>query len=636
MGIAVVLFSQSRLTHLFETIQAEILPQAELAKRFGVSSRTIRTDMLALNDILHHYGAQIFYKRNTGYALSIKDPALFSSLKKQQPMARTIPRTASDRVTTLLVKLLLGAYPIKLDDIAEKWLISRGTLQHDMGAVREVISKYPLQLESIPHQGTRLAGEERFIRACLTETLIQQFLRVFEPSLSQFRLHFLPDIDLAYIEKTLQDALARFNIRLTRDGYQYLTFNCAVAILRKQHSDKLLLASVSELDSEIQQATDDIAKALRRFWQEGMPGAELDYLGRQIAAQRMPKQHDFIGPTTDSHQWVEDILNYINQSYNYDLRHDSKLKGDLAAHLTVLANRLRNQINTKNPLLDEIKHYYPFAYDVVVSALSHIEKRFPYVIDEDELGYLAAHIGVGLERHYGRNIDALIVTDAGNATQRMIEAQITREFPHLRIQRILQPHEYDLLASVEENFVITTLRLSEKNKPVTKISPFLTPYQREQIGRLAAQDQTHPYILERFFDERYFMIIKEKITQDALFKKVCRKLRAEGYVAENFCASLAERESIISTLFGENIALPHSLGLLAHKTVVVTILAPKGIEWNKETKELAQVIFLLAISKEDYEEAMAIYDLFVTFVREKATKRLLHSRNFHDFLLIAQ
>jgi mannitol/fructose-specific phosphotransferase system IIA component len=34
------------------------------------------------------------------------------------------------------------------------------------------------------------------------------------------------------------------------------------------------------------------------------------------------------------------------------------------------------------------------------------------------------------------------------------------------------------------------------------------------------------------------------------------------------------------------------------------------------------VIFLLAISKSEYEEAMAIYDIFVTFLRERAMTRL--------------
>ncbi len=47
------------------------------------------------------------------------------------------------------------------------------------------------------------------------------------------------------------------------------------------------------------------------------------------------------------------------------------------------------------------------------------------------------------------------------------------------------------------------------------------------------------------------------------------------------------------------------------------------------------MIFLLAISKSDYEEAMAIYELFVTFVRERSMSRLLSSDSFDSFKAVA-
>jgi mannitol/fructose-specific phosphotransferase system IIA component len=104
-------------------------------------------------------------------------------------------------------------------------------------------------------------------------------------------------------------------------------------------------------------------------------------------------------------------------------------------------------------------------------------------------------------------------------------------------------------------------------------------------------------------------------------------------VGDDFYPSVVEREAIVSTLLGEGIALPHSLGLLAKKTVVVTLLAPQGVVWGEG--EIAHVIFLLAISKSDYEEAMAIYELFVTFVRERSMSRLLGSDNFDSFKAVA-
>ncbi len=62
------------------------------------------------------------------------------------------------------------------------------------------------------------------------------------------------------------------------------------------------------------------------------------------------------------------------------------------------------------------------------------------------------------------------------------------------------------------------------------------------------------------------------------------------------------------------------------------VLARKTVQlFNRLSNKIAHVIFLLAISKDEYEDAMRIYNLVVNFVKERSTKRLLNSRNFDDF-----
>ncbi len=109
-----------------------------------------------------------------------------------------------------------------------------------------------------------------------------------------------------------------------------------------------------------------------------------------------------------------------------------------------------------------------------------------------------------------------------------------------------------------------------------------------------------------------------------------RPAGAGGYVGADY-PSLVEREAIVSTLLGEGIALPHSLGLLA-KDRGGDAAGAAGVAQGEG--EVAHVIFLLAISKSDYE-AMAIYELFVTFVRERSMSRLLGSDSFDSFKAVA-
>ncbi|MNZ45384.1 Mannitol-specific phosphotransferase enzyme IIA component [compost metagenome] len=215
---------------------------------------------------------------------------------------------------------------------------------------------------------------------------------------------------------------------------------------------------------------------------------------------------------------------------------------------------------------------------------------------------------------------------------RMIEAVLQRKYPQIDVTRTVTLREYELAESISEDFVISTARISEKAKPVVQIAPFPTDYQLEQIGKLVLVDRTRPWMLEKYFDAEHFRVINTHIDQQTLFQELCLQLETEGFVGAEFLDSVVEREAIVSTMLGDGIALPHSLGLLAQKTVVYTVLAPQGLKWGDET---AHVIFLLAISKSEYEEAMAIYDIFVTFLRERAMTRLCACHDFDEFKAVA-
>ncbi|EPO5265910.1 BglG family transcription antiterminator [Providencia rettgeri] len=224
------LFTQQRHNQIFAQILNEVVPQDELAKNFSVSTRTIRSDINEINELIQPYSAHIVYERGRGYRLNIEDEALFATFTQQNDEDDHIPRTSKERIDALLLKLLMLSLPVKLDDIAEEWFISRGTLQQDMGAVREQLQKYQIALESIPHQGIRLNGSEWAVRACMTETLWRRYCAQIAPDLTTFRPDCLDNLDLSYIDKVLHNSLNRFDIRISNEGHLYLVFNCAVTI----------------------------------------------------------------------------------------------------------------------------------------------------------------------------------------------------------------------------------------------------------------------------------------------------------------------------------------------------------------------------------------------------------------------
>ncbi|MCU6678381.1 BglG family transcription antiterminator [Leclercia tamurae] len=627
-------FPNQRLAQLFDLLQNETLPQDELAQRLSVSTRTVRADITALNALLAGNGAQFILSRGNGYQLKIDDPARYQQLQDSHPRMLRIPRTGPERVHYLVVRFLTSAFSLKLEDLADEWFVSRATLQSDMAEVREWFHRYRLTLETRPRHGMKLFGSEMAIRACLTDLLWQLAQQDnLNPLVTEVALNAGVPEQLAAV---LHETFTRHHIRLTDEGELFLRLYGAVTVRRISEGYPLPEFNAEEVAENVRDAARDIASAIARLADKTLSPAEETWLGVHIAARQVQEISPSAINADDEEALVNYILRYINTHFNYHLLDDTQLHADLLTHIKTMITRVRYQIMIPNPLLDNIKQHYPMAWDMTLAAVSSWGKYTPYVISENEIGFLVLHIGVGLERHYNigyqRQPRVLLVCDAGNAMVRMIEAVLQRKYPQIEVTRTLTLREYEQCESISEDFVISTARIAEKAKPVVQIAPFPTDYQLEQIGKLVLVDRTRPWMLEKFFDASHFRVIDRPIDQQTLFRELCGQLQEEGFVDAEFLDSVVEREAIVSTLLGDGIALPHSLGLLAQKTVVYTVLAPQGIQWGDDT---AHVIFLLAISKSEYEEAMAIYDIFVTFLRERAMTRLCGCHDFDEFKTVA-
>ena len=627
-------FPNQRLAQLFTLLQNETLPQEELAQRLSVSTRTVRADITALNALLQHYGAQFILTRGSGYQLVIHDSSRYQTLEESAPKAQHIPRTAADRIHFLLVRFLTSAFSIKLEDLADAWFVSRATLQGDMVDVRERFQRYQLTLETRPRHGMKLFGSEVSIRACLTDLLWELSQQgPLNPLIGEEAFDASVPTLLAGV---LQETLTRHHVRLTDAGERFICLYGAVAVRRVSEGYPLADFSAEDVAQNVRDAAHELANTMQQLAGKPLAPAEEEWLCVHLAARQVQDVDPGTISADDDEALVNYILRYINQQYNYNLLEDAQLHADLLTHIKTMITRVRYQIMIPNPLLENIKQHYPLAWDMTLAAVSSWGKYTPYAISENEIGFLVLHIGVGLERHYNigyqRQPQVLLVCDTSNAMVRMIEAILQRKYPQLEIAATLSQREYEQREEIAEDFVISTVRISEKDKPVVTIAPFPTDYQLDQIGKLVLVDRTRPWMLNKYFDETHFQVIDTPMDQQALFATLCQQLQQEGFVGAEFHDSVAEREAIVSTMLGDGIALPHALGLLAKKTVVYTVIAPHGIAWGDET---AHIIFLLAISKSEYEEAMAIYDIFVTFLRERAMTRLAATRSFAEFKAVA-
>ncbi|MUK63951.1 PRD domain-containing protein [Aliivibrio fischeri] len=623
-----------RLNVIFEALRYEALPQQELAQRCDISTRTIRTDISALNDILASYGAQIQHQRGKGYHFDIYDETRFLDIEKQTKKMKSSPRNAKDRMVYLMMRLLSQEEECKLDDLANQWFVSRTSLQADMGEIREQLEQYNLELISKAHCGLRLFGEEQAIRACIAHILFQ-----FKPSDHTFIdvcEYFFPEINHPSLKSDLLELINKNHIKLTDEGLHHLVVYCGIALHRLKQNASIHHVDQPNLSEEAQKTATELSQTIESLLGAPLPQAEIDYLSIQIAARRVTgvPEIDTQKPT-EQLELTQYLLNYVNTHYNYDLRNDEQLKRDLLCHITTMILRVKYQITIPNPLFDHIKRYYPLAYDMTVAAISHWGK---HLIPDGEIGYLVMHIGVGLERNFSLEEQlppkALLVCDSGTSIVRLLESQLMRSLPQLTIEKVESLRDYEELSKVDADFVISTEKVSQKNKPTITVSPIPTSFQLEQVNKLILMNRSHPYMLDKFFDLRYFSVLDKPMTQGEVLKKFSSHFTEDDITPIEFYDSVIERESITSTILGEGIAIPHSLGLLANETKVYTIISPHGVDWGNG--KIAHVIFLFAINKDDYEEAMSLYDLFVTFMNGKAVDTILGCHSYDEFQYVAK
>src|SRR6185312_9073035 len=92
------------------------------------------------------------------------------------------------------------------------------------------------------------------------------------------------------------------------------------------------------------------------------------------------------------------IIAKIEKKLQLGISGDKELAVSLSLHLKPAINRHRYGMNLRNPMLDAIKSNYPVAFEAGIVAGMAIQEEFGFQMNENEIAYLALHIGAAMER----------------------------------------------------------------------------------------------------------------------------------------------------------------------------------------------------------------------------------------------
>jgi len=616
----------------------------QLSSMINITDRTIRNDITILNHILKQYNSTIVSIRGKGYRLETRNRDLLVSLLAHD--SSDIPTTREERIRHIATKVLLSETAVFLEDIEDEMFISRTTLESDIKILRIMLSSYspPLKLIKEDHK-LLIEGSEYALRSLLSELILLKYdsqegiFLVKEKVIASDTFRSILDIVISIMHK--------YNIFLTDDGIATLASYLAITnkrILQDKKLGKLDIREV-EIQDQMYEIAIEITKQLSVRFKMIFDESEVLQIAVELSVMSILQPKSFsrkqIIAETEPRlvTIVESLLINIKNEFNVDLSNDDILFVGLVQHIKSLASRLNYKQTEPTPIL--FRNKYPFIFELALHICESFKKIFGSEPNENELCYIAAHLGAAIERLgyvYAQNsISIAVISHLSFSYTQLLMAKLKSIYgTTIQIHGPYPIYGWNDVVVSQPSIILSTSpsvhSYDSKGIPVLNISPMQeTSYLNILNDLLSVIKKDGIFIqpsgeIEQYFEESLFFKDLSALTPEDTIHFLCDKLVERGYVPKDFCGQTMERERLTSTSFSNLIAIPHPIKACSYKTVVSVAVLNKPILWGQNK---AQLIFLLAVREGDKQYIGRFFDFIIGLISDFS--RVSNILNVNDF-----
>jgi lichenan operon transcriptional antiterminator len=592
-------FNTRMICILRELMSAEQpLTSEYLANVIQVTSRTVRSDIKDLDEILSKHGASIKSVRGKGYELVVQDDTLFRKLLQKtfqnDPLTQeTVPHSSEERVKYLIKRLLLSDGYVKLDDLADELFVSKSTVQNDLRDVKEILKSYEIELEKRPNYGLRLKGKEMKLRFCMSEYIFDRKDRELYCIYKQNSI--LPKEEMMLIRTIILEQIKEHDITMSDIRLDNLIIHIAIACKRIRNGNY-----ISMFPNEIKDISKhkeyeiavEIVRKLEKNLQVLFPPSEIAYVAIHLLGTNIIVRSDINEEEIQSymdrdiHQLTMKILETIENELKLGIKHDKELVIAMCLHLKPAINRYRYGMNIRNPMLNDIKSNYPIAFEAGILAGMVLKQETGMDIDENEIGFLALHIGAAIER---RKIGmkpkkCLIICASGVGSARLLYYKLQEKFgSKLDILGTIEYYKLNQIPLQELNFIISTIPIRDALPiPVIEVNTILSDNDLKKIESAISEN----IVTDLEYTSEELVFLQQKFeTKEEVLEFLGNELQRLGLVNESFIQSVLEREAISPTCYGNLVAIPHPIMPQTDKTFWAICTLEKPIMWaNKRVQ----------------------------------------------------
>jgi len=474
----------------------EYKPIKYFSDKLKVSDKTLKNDLHIIEKYLDDYS--IILDKKTGYGIIIKIDANtkrqllndINSLSEIQDQLSIVSRR------TEIIKLLLieSNTNTSIQKLSDKYYVSKASIVNDFKYIEEWLQKFDIRLEKTI-EGTKVSGNEISIRkaiASLLEELLNENTQGIDLSAitrldtTTFNgLQKLFNIDwVLYIESILTELEYNFKCNISEPYYINLLTHILICLKRIEEGNQIEdstcdLKLLDGVDEFVYENTLKLVENIYKKYKVKISESEICYIYQFLVSTGLGKSMNDNSklinnnPNNISKKLTQEMIAQISDFIDYDLTQDTILAEALFLHIRPMLNRLKYNIQIKNPLLCEIQERFnEILGQCELSIFLLTEKYNLYSISIDEIGYIATYFQAAIERSISKK-RVMVICHSGYGTSQLLTTRLRRAFPQWIIVDVLSTHELSKTNIDDIDFIVSTVHLDIKEKPYLIVSALL-------------------------------------------------------------------------------------------------------------------------------------------------------------------
>ena len=601
--------------------QYKIITGKELSSIIGCSLKTIQNNIKEINNEF-----DIIDATPNGYMFKTK---YFSS---------DLYFDDVNDENSLLSALLLRKEKLDIDELAEEFYLSKTTIERKLLKIKSFILDFSLSLERSKNK-VWISGKEKNKRSLIAFLISQEVENDFDRVTKSENI--LEGVDTNVIKNIILNVTNKYDYIIRDCCFYGLLANITICLYRCRTGSHVEEPPDNILNGECDEykISYSIYQEYSKIWEINITENDILFLASllqgQISSKKNRNSDNVLVVNGTFEESIREIVISTFTYYGLKINDDESIY-NFSVHVKSLIKRARNNNQVENEMLLSIQRNCPFIYDVAVYIYNKIKDRYNVNISNEEIGYIAVHIGFLIENTNKNCINVLLLISSYSGIDEKVKEKLILTYGD-SINIIEDPNKFskqgiDLIVSSKDRNVFGT-----KN---VVISPFYDLNDQEKVNDAIKEclkiknELFTDIVYATFLSDKLFFRDNQIKTRDEALDFMTKAMIDEGVANEEFAACVKQREELSSTCFMNSFAIPHSLRFDAFKSRCCILLSDTGIKWDDST---IHIVILIAVRYHDRHIFMKMYDNIIQSLQnQKKLMEIVNAKSLNQFLNIVR